>query len=88
MQKCFCIFALFVIGFLICNIAIAGAQREEPLSNSVKALMQKSISDTAVPKLFFTNQIEATKWLDAMSGQFQYPATVVGTWRRYWSCTQ
>lgn len=67
MQKCFCILALFFSVFLVSHIAFAGAQREEPLSNSVKSLMQKSISDTAVPKLFFSNEIEAKKWLGVMS---------------------
>lgn len=67
MQKIICIFALFGSLCLVSHVAFAGAQREEPLSNSVKALMQKSISDTAVPKLFFSNEIEAKKWLDTMS---------------------
>jgi len=71
MQKCFCIFALFFGAFLVCHVAFAGAQKEEPLSNSVKSLMQKSISDTAVPKLFFSNEIEAKKWLDTMSERLE-----------------
>lgn len=64
---------ILCIVFAVCtsNIVFAGAQREEPLSNSVKALMQKSISDTAVPELFFTNEIEAKKWLHAMSDRLQ-----------------
>ncbi len=53
--------------FLVSHIAFAGAQQEEPLSNSVKALMQKSISDAAAPELFFADEIEAKKWLDIMS---------------------
>ena len=53
--------------FLVSHIAFAGAQQEEPLSNSVKALMQKSISDAAAPELFFANEIEAKKWLGIMS---------------------
>jgi len=67
MQKPFCIFALFLSFFLVSHIAFAGAQQEEPLSNSVKALMQKSISDAAIPELFFADEIEAKKWLDIMS---------------------
>lgn len=63
MLKILCIvFAVFTS-----NIALAGAQQNEPLSNSVKALMQKSVSDTAAPKLFFPSEIEAQKWLNAMS---------------------
>ena len=53
---------------LLCPaIALAGAQKEEPLSNSVRALMQKSISDDAAPKLMFVNDPEAMKWLQEMS---------------------
>ena len=46
---------------------LAGGQKEEPLSNSVKALMQKSISDSAVPRLLFANQLEGQLWLKEMS---------------------
>lgn len=49
----------------------AGAQIEEPLSNSVKALMQKSISDTAAPKLFFPTEQEGQVWMAAMSSRLQ-----------------
>lgn len=50
---------------------LAGAQKEEPLSNSVKALMQKSISDSAVPRLIFVNQLEGQLWLKEMSRRLQ-----------------
>jgi len=53
--------------FLANHVSYAGAQREEPLSNSVKSLMQRSVSDSAAPKLFFASQVEAQKWLDTMS---------------------
>lgn len=49
----------------------AGAQIEEPLSNSVKALMQKSISDTAAPKLFFPTEQEGQAWMAVMSSRLQ-----------------
>jgi hypothetical protein len=49
----------------------AGAQIEEPLSNSVKALMQKSISDTAAPKLFFPTEHEGQAWMTIMSSRLQ-----------------
>lgn len=45
----------------------AGSQREEPLSNSVKALMQRSISDKAVPRLVFSSPEEGNAWLNDMS---------------------
>jgi soluble lytic murein transglycosylase-like protein len=71
MQKRFCIIALFFSAYLVSLIAFAGAQQEEPLSNSVKSLMQQSVSDRAVPKLFFSNEAEAQKWLSAMSERLQ-----------------
>lgn len=47
--------------------AFAGSQIEEPLSNSVKALMQKSVSDIAAPKLVFATEAEGIAWLNEMS---------------------
>jgi soluble lytic murein transglycosylase-like protein len=47
--------------------ALAGNQKEEPLSHSVRAMLQKSISDSAAPKLIFANHQEGTQWLDDMS---------------------
>jgi soluble lytic murein transglycosylase-like protein len=55
----------------VLNIAHAGNQREEPLSNSVRALMQKSISDLAAPKLVFDDQAQAQIWLKEMSERLQ-----------------
>jgi len=48
-------------------MSFAGSQSEEPLSNSVKAMMQRSISDKAVPKLMFATPEEGHAWLDEMS---------------------
>lgn len=45
----------------------AGSQIEEPLSNSVKALMQRSVSDRAVPTLTFATEEEGRAWLNEMS---------------------
>lgn len=50
---------------------LAGAQKEEPLSNSVRALMQKSISDNAAPRLMFVNDPEGVKWLQEMSRRLE-----------------
>lgn len=64
----------------ICGLALllslpmvshAGSQREEPLSNSVKAMMQRSISDRASPKLIFTTPQEGETWLNEMSSRLQ-----------------
>lgn len=46
---------------------LAGRQQEEPLSNSVRAMLHKSISDTASPRLIFASEKEATTWLEEMS---------------------
>jgi soluble lytic murein transglycosylase-like protein len=59
----------FCLLFLICvaTICHAGNQIEEPLSNSVKAMMQKSISDLAAPRLIFVSQEEGQAWMADMS---------------------
>jgi soluble lytic murein transglycosylase-like protein len=45
----------------------AGAQVYEPLSASVRASLNKSVSDVAVPFLAFDTESEARRWLAAMS---------------------
>ncbi|MGQ0443227.1 MAG: lytic transglycosylase domain-containing protein [Methylophilaceae bacterium] len=63
---------LFVFSFLFwATLCLAGNQREEPLSNSVRALMQKSVSDLASPKLLFANQQQGQAWLAEMSQRLQ-----------------
>jgi soluble lytic murein transglycosylase-like protein len=47
--------------------AYAGAQIESPLSASVRAVLQHSVSDIAPNKLAFTSQSEADAWLNEMS---------------------
>jgi soluble lytic murein transglycosylase-like protein len=47
--------------------AYAGAQVYEPLSASVRAVLNKSVSDVAVPYLAFDTEAEARAWLAAMS---------------------
>lgn len=49
----------------------AAGQREEPLANSVKALMQRSISDKASPMLVFASKTEGDLWLAEMSRRLQ-----------------
>ena len=58
---------LLCMALLSANVAFAGNQREEPLSNSVKSMMQKSISDLAAPRLMFASEQEGQVWLDEMS---------------------
>jgi soluble lytic murein transglycosylase-like protein len=45
----------------------AGTQTYEPLSASVRAALNRSISDEATPFLAFENEAEARLWLNAMS---------------------
>jgi len=60
---------LFLVLFetLASTNSYAGSQLEEPLSNSVKAMMQRSISDRAPPKLVFSTPEEGNVWLNEMS---------------------
>jgi soluble lytic murein transglycosylase-like protein len=49
--------------------ARAGAQIYEPLSASVQAALYKAIADHAAPFLAFDTELEARRWLAAMSGR-------------------
>jgi soluble lytic murein transglycosylase-like protein len=51
--------------------AHAGAQKEEDLSTSVRAMLQKSISDTAPAKLMFSSDQDAYAWLAEMSRRLE-----------------
>jgi len=51
--------------------ALAGAQRQEALSASVRAVLQHSVSDQAAPRLVFGTQSEADAWLKEMSRRLQ-----------------
>ena len=62
-------FMLLLAG--ISGLSYAGSQIEEPLSNSVKALMQRSVSDRAVPTLTFATKEEGQAWLNEMSARLQ-----------------
>ena len=61
----------FICLIAIASICQAGNQKEEPLSNSVKSMMQKSISDLAAPKLMFASETEGRAWLDEMSQRLE-----------------
>ena len=60
------------VGMGFSPLSFAGAQKEEPLSNSVKSLMQKSISDRIAPRLIFASEAEGEAWLYDMSGRLKY----------------
>lgn len=52
-------------------ISHAGAQKEEDLSASVRAMLQKSVSDSAAPQMIASQNPEAQAWLDEMSRRLQ-----------------
>ena len=56
-------------GLLWSAASMAGNQQEEPLANNVRALMQKSVSDVAAPRLLFDSEQLAQAWLQEMSGR-------------------
>jgi len=62
---------LMLLGALVPHMSYAGSQIEEPLSNSVKALMQRSVSDRAAPTLTFATKEEGQAWLNEMSQRLQ-----------------
>lgn len=53
--------------FLLIPIYGLAGQLEEPLANSVKALMQSSIRDQAAPRLVFEDPKQGKIWLAEMS---------------------
>lgn len=68
---------LIFTSFILWNLMLwtayvyAGGQKEEALSHSVKAVMQKSVSDSAAPKLTFSDAQEGQAWLTEMSQRLQ-----------------
>ena len=65
------LFGLLLLLQLSVNVAFAGNQKEEHLSNSVRALMQKTISDLGAPKLMFASETEGQAWLTEMSARLK-----------------
>jgi soluble lytic murein transglycosylase-like protein len=56
---------------LAASFAWAGAQREEPLSNSVKSALHKAVADTGVTKTYFASVEQEKAWLAEMSKRLQ-----------------
>lgn len=56
-----------ISGWVLTDLAYAGGQVNSPLSASVRAVLQQSVSDQAAPKLAFATQYEADSWLGKMS---------------------
>jgi soluble lytic murein transglycosylase-like protein len=51
--------------------AVGGNQLYEPMSDSVRAALNKAVSDQTVPFLAFSTPAEARTWLDAMSHKLE-----------------
>ena len=62
---------LLAAGLLFASTAQAGAQLQAPLSASVRAVLQRAVSDQAAPKPAFTSQQEADLWLNEMARRLQ-----------------
>ena len=60
-----------ILAVLFATNAWAGAQIYTPLSASVRAVLQHSVSDQASPKLAFSSQYEADSWLNEMSRRME-----------------
>lgn len=65
------ILSLATAGLCLSLSAQAGAQKQEKLSASVRAMLQRAVSDQAAPKLAFASQQEAQTWLDEMSRRLE-----------------
>jgi soluble lytic murein transglycosylase-like protein len=62
------VFRLVLIAALLLPLtASAGAQKYEPLSDSVRAALSRTISDQAPPRSSFLDSMEAIDWLSEMS---------------------
>lgn len=60
-------FALLISFALLAPPALAGAQREEDLSASVRAALHGAVSDRAAPEPVFPSATERVRWLGEMS---------------------
>lgn len=62
---------LLLIALLLPLVALAGAQKYEPLSASVQAALSGAIADQAPPRSSFANPLEAADWLTEMSARLE-----------------
>ena len=60
-------FLIGILAWLSPAIALAGAQKYEPLSDSVRAALSRSIADQAPPRSSFRAPLDAVDWLSEMS---------------------
>lgn len=54
---------------LLAPTALAGAQREETLSDDVASVMRSSVDNASPPRLVFEHSIDGQRWLNDMSGR-------------------
>ncbi len=62
---------IILFALLLPALAWAGAQNYEPLSDSVRAALSRSIADQAPPKSSFRDPLEAIEWLTEMSQRLE-----------------
>ncbi|MFT3960662.1 lytic transglycosylase domain-containing protein [Propionivibrio sp.] len=62
---------LVLLALLFPAAALAGAQKYEPLSDSVRATLSRTIADQAPPKSSFRDPMEAVDWLTEMSRRLE-----------------
>lgn len=63
--------ALALVGLLAPLIALAGAQRDEPIDPAMLESLSARISDRAAPYFNFKNAGDAQKWIYEMSNRLQ-----------------
>lgn len=56
-----------MLGVAMPRMALAGAQREETLSDDVTSIMRNAVNNANPPRLIFVSPAEASRWLNAMS---------------------
>ena len=60
-----------VLALLFPAAAMAGAQKYEPLSDSVRAALSRTIADQAPPRSSFRDPMDAVDWLTEMSRRLE-----------------
>lgn len=59
------------LSFLIASTAMAGSQAYESLSVSTRTVLQRTVSDRAVPVFVTLSDLEARNWLDSMTERLE-----------------
>jgi soluble lytic murein transglycosylase-like protein len=62
---------LALVCLLAATAALAGQQREEPLSASVRSLLQRGVADSATERSGLSDAAAERSWLEAMSGRMR-----------------